>query len=417
MKPSGIHHPHSINLIPLFLLLAGGCIQEPQRTGEHTAAFPPLAAAVCGDGTCELTKTEDCKTCPQDCGGPCTGCGLKAAGGCAACKCEACVCTLLPACCTKTGPWNQACANACKNQCGGCGITDAGLPTSDSSTGGSICGNKICETSKGEDCAACAADCGTCDGCQVKVGSGCPGCKCEACVCTLVPSCCASSGQWDSTCVTTCKTQCSGCGVTDGGGFPPGDGAPPPPGDGAPPPLSDGPPPPPPDVGGKPVCGNKTCETSKGEDCGSCSADCGKCDGCQLKVGSGCPGCKCEACVCKALPFCCSKTGMWGSSCVTACKTQCGGCGVTDGSVQPPLDGSPSDRMTADQSGGTDTGKTDTGKADQQKSPDRGSKDSATTTGDTDDTGCEISAAGSSPMAAWPLLLAIPWLCTRRRRR
>jgi len=172
------------------------------------------------------------------------------------------------------------------------------------------------------------------------------------------------------------------------------------------------------------VCGNKKCETSRGEDCGSCSVDCGKCDGCQVKVGSGCAGCKCEVCVCKALPFCCGTTGKWGSACVTQCKTKCGGCGVTDGGTLPPQDGHMADTSkAADLKGadsskadkGKDTGKAgkDTGKAGKDSAP--VGKDGSTTPTDGGDTGCECAAAGSDPLAAWPLLLGLLWLIRRRR--
>jgi len=85
-------------------------------------------------------------------------------------------------------------------------------------------------------------------------------------------------------------------------------------------------------------CGDGKCETDKTEDCAICVKDCGECDGCAIKVGSGCPGCRCESCVCKKLPDCCSKTGRWAKKCVEACKKDCGGCGLNKrGNPHPPV--------------------------------------------------------------------------------
>ena len=85
---------------------------------------------------------------------------------------------------------------------------------------------------------------------------------------------------------------------------------------------------PPGDAGGadalKVACGNAKCEA--GEYCDNCPKDCGPCDGCQARLGSGCPGCACAACVCQQDPYCC--TNQWDSYCASECKNDCGGCGL-----------------------------------------------------------------------------------------
>lgn len=76
------------------------------------------------------------------------------------------------------------------------------------------------------------------------------------------------------------------------------------------------------------ACGDGTC--SETENCGSCPADCGACKAeCIEKSTPSCPGCACEACVCKLDSYCCSSA--WDSLCVEECSTDCGGpvCGTT----------------------------------------------------------------------------------------
>ena len=165
------------------------------------------------------------------------------------------------------------------------------------------CGNGKCETDRKEDCAGCPVDCGRCDGCQTSLASGCFNCKCQACVCAKVPSCCGRTGTWGPECVAACKKGCGGCGVGAG--------------------------PTPPQPGSPDIttirwkCGDGKCQVDIGEDCGVCSKDCGQCDGCQRRFVAGCQECSCEECVCKMLPSCCKS--RWEAKCVAACKT-CGSC-------------------------------------------------------------------------------------------
>jgi hypothetical protein len=70
------------------------------------------------------------------------------------------------------------------------------------------CGDGTCDA--GETSANCAADCGSGgdQSCVVKATAGCPGCKCELCVCNLDPYCCETA--WDDTCVGECTNDCNG---------------------------------------------------------------------------------------------------------------------------------------------------------------------------------------------------------------
>lgn len=83
-----------------------------------------------------------------------------------------------------------------------------------------------------------------------------------------------------------------------------------------------------------PSCAGKECGPDGcGGSCGQCTQGktCtnGKCtggiqtDGCSPTDMPGCGGCKCEACVCKADPFCC--TNAWDELCVEECDTECNG--------------------------------------------------------------------------------------------
>jgi len=315
------------------LLALGGCKDKnKQNTGAKSGAVkggagapppPPGAQGApgakgepkaygwkCGDDKCDFDAGEDCMVCAKDCG-KCNGCQRKVGFGCTNCKCEACVCKKLPNCCKKGGEWGKKCVDACKGPCGGCGWR-AGF----SGSGGSgpvgkdhkrtwKCGDGKCHLAHGEDCMVCAKDCGKCDGCQVMMGSNCPSCKCEKCVCKKRPSCCSPKGGWDATCAALCKKDCGGCGVsasTKPTGAAPGKVAPP----GAPAKVA---------ATGAPkkatgaapataVCGDGKCD-AKTEDCILCAKDCGACNGCQAKRGPGCLLCKCEACVCKKRPSCC----------------------------------------------------------------------------------------------------------------
>jgi len=301
-----------------------------------------FGTVTCGDNKCSH-PLEDCGSCPQDCG-KCTGCQISSSAGCPGCACTSCVCQLDPACCTQQ--WDKYCVQTCKSQCGGCPASDSGPTPADVGSpavdqymgdlGTVSCGDNKC-SSPAEDCGSCPQDCGKCTGCEVKAAPGCPGCKCEKCVCANDPACCTNT--WDQFCVQECKNNCSGCGLTDAGvlsdlppipdqGFSPVDQAAPPPDMSV---L-------PADQGGSAAdqytgdvgavaCGDNKC-ASPAEDCVSCPKDCGKCTGCEIRNSPKCPGCACETCVCSNDPACCSNS--WDQFCVLECKTNCGGCNKSD---------------------------------------------------------------------------------------
>ena len=168
----------------------------------------------CGDGKCEVDSGEDCGLCQKDCG-VCNGCQQRFVGGCQRCACEACVCDKIPTCCTSR--WGADCVKACRQQCGGCGLSAgkkrAKAAAKKAPLAATRCGNGSCEPGRGEDCVVCPRDCHICDGCQTKLGPGCLGCKCESCVCKLRPRCCKAGSAWDKQCVTLCRQKCGGCGL------------------------------------------------------------------------------------------------------------------------------------------------------------------------------------------------------------
>ena len=276
-----------------------------QIDGLVDAAPDSSVPPTCGNGTCNPAN-EFCDTCAKDCG-TCDGCKAQQSFGCPGCKCEDCVCKKDSYCCSVQ--WDQACANICKSQCGGCGVGDLGPPPDLNLVPKAKCGDGKCDAYQ-EFCDTCPGDCGTCDGCSMRTTAKCPGCKCESCVCNLDSYCCDS--QWDSFCASSCKTRCMGCGTTDGG-------------------LVDQaikPPDMTPDTPSPGVCGDGKCN-SKSETCDTCEKDCGKCTGCLPRTKPGCPGCACEACVCKLDPDCC-KLG-WDWICVSECKNNCNGCNFDGG--------------------------------------------------------------------------------------
>ena len=332
-------------LLLLGLLALGGC-----KNGETTSTKssisgrpPPVKGASpkgggwkCGDKVCNFEMGEDCMVCAKDCG-KCDGCQRKVGEGCTDCKCEKCVCKKYPKCCKRGRGWSRKCVTACKKECGGCGLKKghrplSGKPAGDKAPGtkGQVspggrnawkCGDGKCIANSGEDCRICPKDCGSCDGCQVKVGGGCTDCKCEKCVCKKLPSCCGKKGIWGAKCAAACKKQCGGCGVTKSSSAPAS--------------ASKG--------GSRPSpnaltakCGNNRCELALGEDCEVCPKDCSRCNGCLPKLGPGCRNCKCAACVCKKLPSCCTAKGRWSIRCVEACREKCGGCGVTSAALSNP---------------------------------------------------------------------------------
>ena len=216
---------------------------------------------------------------------------------------------------------------------------------------GKECGDDGCYGSCGEcpDDGVCygGACGGPVDGCGVAPMAGCGGCQCEECVCEMLPECCEET--WHDLCVQICVVECEGC--TEG------------------------------------YCGDFACDADRGENCGTCPADCscapgedcqaGECvpcvpscagkqcgnDGCGGSCGEcgagltckdyvcvesqgggceptntpGCGGCPCEECVCDMDFYCCETA--WDNICVDECA-QCGGCGGVEvcgnGNCSPP---------------------------------------------------------------------------------
>ena len=296
----------------LLLVLPLLCICLPAAAGPDAGATD-AAAAVCGDTKCEAGK-EYCDTCPKDCG-TCTGCQARSKAKCPSCACEACVCTLDNYCCSKQ--WDSLCAGQCKNACSGCTLLDGSMQIDglvDAAPDGSVppaCGDGKCNPAN-ETCDTCPKDCGKCNGCKSQNSSGCPGCACETCVCKKDAYCC--SVQWDSTCAGLCKG-CGGCTVSDLG-------------------LPDTGP----DLVITPAkCGDGKCDPID-EYCDSCPKDCGKCNGCSMRLNKNCSGCACETCVCKDDVYCCDS--QWDGYCAMGCKARCT-CGHTDGGIYdlpPPID-------------------------------------------------------------------------------
>jgi hypothetical protein len=159
--------------------------------------------------------SEDCSTCPQDCGA-CTGCQPKPTGGCGGCGCESCVCQKDAYCCQTR--WDDLCVAECQ-QCGqACNVA---------------CGNGACESQYGETCTSCPADCGPCaDTCGDHVCG--PTESCASCPADC-GSCCGNHLCDHGETCRTCPGDCGAC------------------------------------------CGNHVCEATLGETCASCPQDCGTC--------------------------------------------------------------------------------------------------------------------------------------------
>jgi hypothetical protein len=163
-------------------------------------------ACVCGDGTCD--SSEDCSTCPEDCG-ECT-CGDGTCEGdenCFNCQADCGPCFCGNGACDP----NEDCAT-CEEDCGACvcgdGTCDAteDCASCESDCGPCICGDGTCDAT--EDCATCEADCGACicgdDVCDPT--EDCATCEedCGACIC--------GDGTCDATeTCYTCPHDCGNC--------------------------------------------------------------------------------------------------------------------------------------------------------------------------------------------------------------
>jgi len=109
-----------------FAQVSGYTVQREWSNAHNSCIAQGASSTTCGDGTCDATS-ENCSTCPQDCG-PCQSgpvCGNHV--------CEA----------------GESC-QSCPGDCGAC-------------SGGAVCGNGRCES--GESCSTCSQDCGQCQTC------------------------------------------------------------------------------------------------------------------------------------------------------------------------------------------------------------------------------------------------------------
>lgn len=143
----------------------------------------------------------------------------------------------------------------------------------------------------------CGLDCSgdTCEHDMCEVGGPLdPACdECVATVCSEDSFCCETA--WDSSCIDAVFDL---CGLDCGDAF----------------------------------CGDGTCDSAIGEDCGTCPEDCGPCDECEHDVcetgGPLDPSCSdCAEAVCDVDPFCCDVS--WDSICVGLAENICGvDCGL-----------------------------------------------------------------------------------------
>ena len=183
--------------------------------GETSATCPsdcPVAGSKCGDLTCQ--SSENASSCPFDCSSESVQIKQCLTGLCST-EWQACSkdsgCGMLLNCLMMCSN-DSACTNACvaaapsgsMNKVAAVGqCVDAKCTVTTPS-----CGDGTCDA--GETAANCAADCGSGgdQSCVVKATAGCPGCKCELCVCNLDPFCCETA--WDDTCVGECTSDCNG---------------------------------------------------------------------------------------------------------------------------------------------------------------------------------------------------------------
>jgi hypothetical protein len=191
-----------------FTVAAGSCNPPP----------PPS----CGDGACN--GTEDCDSCPADCG----SCPAVCYDG----ECEP----------------GETC-ESCPADCGPC------LPT---------CGDLHCDRDRGENCENCFRDCGTCtpSTCGDSVCNGTEDCASCPFDCGPCASFCGNDicTLRDENC-RTCPLDCGDCAATCGNGTcDPAENC-----------VSC------PDDCGlcRPICGDSHCDA--GEDCATCPDDCGAC--------------------------------------------------------------------------------------------------------------------------------------------
>lgn len=251
---------------------------------EDCSSCPADCGNCCGNGECQPGEGENCLTCPADCGCNCgeqcqlgacvfTACNGKDCGDdgcgsvCGTCathyECQGSTCVYIPYCWDGNCDVNEDCSS-CPADCGNC------------------CGNGECQTALGENCLTCGLDCPC--GCGEQCQSG-------ACVFTA----CSDKDCGADGCGGTCGTcpahyECQGNNCIY-----------------------------------VPYCSDGACDA--GETCASCPADCGDCCGngeCQGSVGENCLTCPSD-CTCG-----CGEQCLSGTCTFTACEGKnCGpdGCG------------------------------------------------------------------------------------------
>jgi hypothetical protein len=274
------------------LLCGGGCGDALCDDSEDCQSCPADCGecADCGDAICQ--GAEDCQTCPDDCG-PCPVlcCDALDVPGCEDPAIEACVCELDAYCCETA--WDDICVGEVEEfGCGICGLVEE-------------CGNGVCDET--EACYSCPQDCGTCDTCGDAVCGQLESCK----LCPEDCGACAFCG--DDTCddnedCKSCPADCGECCGNDACEALLGETC-----ESCPADCGDCP-----DACGDQVCG-------EGESCTNCAVDCGPCEGscCLPSDAPGCANLEVQSCVCAADAFCCEV--MWDEICAAEAD-ECGSC-------------------------------------------------------------------------------------------
>ncbi len=214
--------------LALPLSCSGGTVTTAENLAPLADGGTPDAsagAAACGDGACSATDSEDCVSCPDDCG----ECGTCGDGVCSLANAETC----------------EVCAQDC-GECGSCGDArcEPGVESCDDCPQDcgvcSVCGDGQCDDdAAGEDCATCPQDC------------DCPGCGDGVCDGAASESCGSCAGDCGS-CQTCGDGECDAAAGEDCGSCAE-------------------------DCGNCQTCGDGECDVP-GEDCSSCAKDCGTCE-------------------------------------------------------------------------------------------------------------------------------------------
>jgi N-acetylneuraminic acid mutarotase len=273
----------------------GSC--EAGRACDLNGLCAPIPAS-CGDGSCQ-EGSEDCATCPSDCGRCCGD------GACSQSQGEDCASCLLDCGCEDGERCDvQARSCACAPDCAGRACGDDGC--------GGQCGacdeGALCDEARGQcevQCVAqcdgracgddgCGGDCGECEGAQICNGEG---------ACVAPPADCGDDvcedGEEDC---ATCPADCGQC------------------------------------------CGDGACAASQGENCATCLADCGcpsgqecsptgrVCECARQCSGRECgdDGCGGQCGACGQGELCDEARGQCEAQCVAQCEGRaCGpdGCG------------------------------------------------------------------------------------------